>query len=109
MSTTSALVCGQPSALAAEYERLKALGITPTLCVNHHFTSSLYYGDPDDNEVEITCDDMPTNAECSAFMETPQMAEAMQPPLFCAEFDPEELARLHNQGTTDQELARIGL
>lgn len=101
--------CGQPSALAAEYERLKALGITPTLCVNHHFTSSLYYRDPDDNEVEITCDNMPTKAECSAFMETPQMAEAMQPPLFGAEFDPEELARLHDQGATEQELARIGL
>ncbi len=101
--------CGQPSSLADEYVRLKAIGIIPTLCVNHHFTSSLYYRDPDGHEVEITCDNMPTKAECSDFMETPQMAAAMQPPLFGAEFDPEELARMRNQGASERELARIGL
>lgn len=101
--------CGGPSALADEYERLKALGISPTLSVNHHFTSSLYCRDPDDNEVEITCDNMPSKAECSAFMGTPQMAQAMQPPLFGSQFDPEELLRLRKSGATDSELATIGL
>ena len=101
--------CGGPSALADQYERLRAIGIVPSMCVNHHFTSSLYYRDPDDNEVEITCDNMPTKDECSAFMATPQMAEAMQPPFFGAEFDPEELLRLRKAGATDQELASIGL
>ena len=101
--------CGGPSALADEYERLRALGIYPTLSVNHHFTSSLYYRDPDDNEVEITCDNMPSKAECSAFMGTPQMAEAMQPPLFGSEFNPEELLRLRKDGAPDRVLATIGL
>lgn len=101
--------CGTPSALADEYERLKGLGILPAFGVNHHFTSSLYYRDPDDNEVEITCDNRPSKAECSAFMATAEMAEAMQPPLFGSEFDPEELLAQRKGGAGDSELARIGL
>jgi catechol-2,3-dioxygenase len=101
--------CGRPTALADEYDRLKDLGILPTLCVNHHFTSSLYYRDPDGNELEITCDNMPTKADCAAFMATAEMAEAMQPPLFGVEFDPEELSRLRKQGAPDVQLARIGM
>lgn len=101
--------CGTPSALAEQYERLKTLGILPGLCVNHHFTSSLYYHDPDGNEVEITCDNMPTKAECTDFMCSPQMAEAMRPPLFGSEFDPEELLTLRKQGAPDEALAKIGL
>lgn len=101
--------CGDPAALADEYERLKDLGITLTMSVNHHFTSSLYYRDPDGNEVEISCDNFPTKSDCAAFMASPQMAEAMDPPLFGAAFDPEELLRLRKQGVPNQELTRIGL
>ena len=92
-----------------QLERLKGLGITPILSVNHHFTSSLYYRDPDGNEVEITCDNMPTKAECSAFMASPKMAEAMQPPFFGSEFDAEELLHLKKRGALDREMAQIGL
>ena len=101
--------CGGPAGLAAEYARLKALGILPAASVNHHFTSSLYYRDPDGNEVEITCDNFPTKAECEAFMKTEAMAEAMQPPAFGAEFDPEELLRMRDEGAAEAEMARIGL
>ena len=52
---------------------------------------------------------MPTKAECSAFMGTPQMAKAMQPPFFGSEFDPEELLRLRKEGAPDRDLAKIGL
>lgn len=38
--------------LVATYERLKADGITPFLPLNHKFTTSLYYHDPDGNEIE---------------------------------------------------------
>ena len=103
------LSCGGPAALADEYARLKAIGITPSLCVNHHFTSSLYYHDPDGNEVEITCDNFPTKAKCQAFMGTSEMAEAMQPPLFGSEFDPEALLCLRLSGAPELEMARIGL
>lgn len=101
--------CDSPSDLAGHYERLKALEIIPTLCVNHHFTSSLYYRDPDGNEVEITCDNKPTKAQCVEFMATAEMKAAMQPPLFGAEFDPEELVRLRNEGADMEVLSRIGL
>lgn len=101
--------CGAPSNLADEYERLRDIGILPTLCVNHRFTSSLYYRDPDGNEVEITCDNFPTKGECVAFMATAEMAKAMQPPLFGAEFDPEKLLGARKRGATDNELAGIGL
>lgn len=37
------------------------------------------------------------------------MAEAMQPPLFGSEFDPEELLKLRLSGASDHELAKIGL
>jgi len=37
------------------------------------------------------------------------MAEAMQPPFFGSEFDPEELLSLRKAGAPDQDLARIGL
>jgi catechol-2,3-dioxygenase len=103
------LGCGGPTELADAYERLKDIGIMPTLCVNHHFTSSLYYRDPDGNEVEITCDNFPSKGECSAFMSTPQMAEAMQPPFFGSEFDPEELLRLRRDHAPRERLAQIGL
>ncbi len=101
--------CGGPVALADEYERLKRLGITPAMSVNHHFTSSLYYHDPDGNEIEITCDNMPSKSECAAFMATPEMAQAMQPPFFGSKFDPEDLLALRNQGAPEAKLARIGL
>jgi len=101
--------CAGPAALADQYARLKEIGIRPTLCVNHHITSSLYYRDPDGNEVEITCDNIPSKAGCAAFMGTPEMAEAMQPPFFGSEFDPEDLLARRRRGASEEELARIGL
>ena len=101
--------CGGPLELADEYERLKALGVLPAMSVNHSFTSSLYYRDPDGNEVELTCDNFPTKAECEAFMKSPAMAAAMSPPTFGAEFDPEDLLLRRRAGAPAAELARIGV
>ncbi|MEO5578780.1 MAG: VOC family protein [Sphingomicrobium sp.] len=102
-------MCRDPKMLAEHYERLKVIGITPTMSVNHHFTSSLYYRDPDGNEVEISCDNLPSKQAASTFMASEAMAEAMVPPLFGAEFDPEELLRLHRSNAPAVQLARIGL
>ena len=104
-----AFMCGDPHGLAEHYERLKSAGIEPRLCANHHFTSSIYYDDPDGNEVEISCDNLPTKAAANAFMKSDVMAEAMVPPSFGGEFDAEELLRLHRQGASTEQLARIGL
>jgi catechol-2,3-dioxygenase len=102
-------MCGGPGDLAEQYERLKNLGIEPAMAVNHHFTSSLYYRDPDGNEVEISCDNLPSKEAAAAFMNSEAMAEAMVPPFFGGEFDPEELLRLHREGAPIDQLARIGL
>lgn len=102
-------MCSDPAELAEHFERLKQLGITPTMSVNHHFTSSLYYRDPDGNEVEISCDNLPSKQAAGEFMQSPAMAEAMQPPFFGGEFDPEELLSLHRAKAPAERLARIGL
>ena len=101
--------CESLGALADEYERLRDLGIEPTLAVNHGFTCSLYYRDPDGNEVELTADNFPTKAQCKAFMAGESMRRAMAPPFFGARFDPEDFARLRQAGASEAELARIGL
>jgi catechol-2,3-dioxygenase len=102
-------MCADPGQLAEHYERLKSLGILPTMSVNHHFTSSLYYRDPDGNEVEVSCDNLPTKQAASEFMKSDSMAEAMVPPFFGSEFDPEELLELHRSSSPAERLARIGL
>ena len=90
------------------YERLRDEGILPSVRLNHRFTTSLYYHDPDGNEVEFSVDNFPTKEECSAFVLSDEMAEIGYPP-FGYDFDPEELARLHRSGASAEELARIGL
>ena len=42
--------------LVSYYLRLEQQGIMPKICMNHGFTTSLYYLDPDGNEVEIQVD-----------------------------------------------------
>jgi catechol-2,3-dioxygenase len=90
------------------YERLKAAGITPFMPLNHRFTTSLYYHDPDGNDVELSVDNFPTKEECDAFVRSERMAEIGRPP-FGYTFDPDELARLYHQGVPEETLARIGL
>ena len=102
-------MCRDPGELAEQYARLKGLGIEPAMAVNHHFTSSLYYRDADGNEVEISCDNLPTKEAASEFMRSDAMAAAMVPPFFGSEFDPEELLRLHRSNAPAEQLARIGL
>jgi len=94
--------------LVATYERLKLAGITPFLPLNHKFTTSLYYRDPDGNEVELSVDNFPTKAECSDFVTSERMNEIGRPPFGC-EFDADELARLYHQGVPDSQLACIGI
>jgi catechol-2,3-dioxygenase len=94
--------------LVATYERLKAEGITPFLPLNHRFTTSLYYHDPDGNDVELSVDNFPTKEECDAFVKGEAMAEIGRPPFGYA-FDPDELARLYHQGASEKMLAQIGL
>ena len=42
--------------LFATYERIKAEGIEPYWCINHGITLSMYYRDPDNNQIELQVD-----------------------------------------------------
>lgn len=94
--------------LVRTYERLKAEGITPFAQLNHRFTTSLYYRDPDGNQVEFSVDNFPTKEEGSAFVRSEEMTEIGRPP-FGYDFDPDELASLYHQGVPAEKLARVGV
>ena len=53
--------------LLENYAELKAKGITPYWAVHHGMSASLYYADPDGNQMEFTVDAFPTKAEASAY------------------------------------------
>jgi catechol 2,3-dioxygenase len=45
--------------LRAAYQELKERGVPVTFTVNHGVTKSVYFRDPDDNELEVYCDNSP--------------------------------------------------
>jgi hypothetical protein len=60
--------------LANNYERLKAAEILPFWCVHHGFTISMYYGDPDGNQIEFQVNCFATADEAVAYMHSEAMA-----------------------------------
>jgi catechol-2,3-dioxygenase len=60
--------------LLASYERLREIGITPYWCVNHGMSTSLYYRDPDGNQIELQIDNFATPEEGKAVFQSRQFA-----------------------------------
>ncbi len=86
--------------LLENYEELKAKGIRPYWAVHHGMSASLYYADPDGNQMEFTVEALPTKAEANAYFHSPQI-EANP---VGVEYDPDDwLARLR-QGTAEATL-----
>lgn len=56
-----------------QYERMKAKGISPYWTINHGFTLSAYYRDPDGNQVETQVDTLSLE-EADEFMHGPLFA-----------------------------------
>ena len=76
--------------LLENYASLKADGMVPYWCIHHGITASLYYADPDGNQMEFQVDSYATSAEANDFID----AHWGDNPLG-VEFDPDEwLARL---------------
>ena len=73
--------------LLENYQRLKAAGIAPYWCINHGPTTSMYYRDPDKNQVELQIDNFDTVEEGRRYMESP----AFRKNPIGVEFDPEAL------------------
>ncbi len=86
--------------LLENYAELTAKGIAPYWAVHHGMSASLYYADPDGNQMEFTVDAFATKAEASAFFHGSQIGENP----VGVEYDPDEwLARLRC-GTAESEL-----
>ena len=76
--------------LLENYAELKAKGVTPYWCVHHGLTASLYYADPDGNQMEFQVDAFADDG-CNDFIRSEKMA--LNP--VGVEFDPDDwLARL---------------
>jgi len=80
--------------LALAYRQRKAHGIVPFWSVNHGPTTSMYYRDPDGNEIETQVDNFDNNDDANAFMASQQFAENP----IGVDFDPEDLVRRLESG-----------
>lgn len=90
--------------LLANFLRLKELGIQPYWCINHGPTTSMYYRDPDGNQIEIQTDNFDTRQELVGFFET----EAFKSNPLGVQFDPDRLVELYREGRQERELKGQG-
>jgi catechol-2,3-dioxygenase len=93
-----------PVDLADHYEALKAQGIAPHRCVNHGMTTSMYYYDPDRNQVELLFDNFYTAREGRDYMTS--RSESDKNPVGI-DFDPDEMVARIRKGLDLTELTRI--
>lgn len=85
--------------LLSTYQRLAAVGIEPLAPVNHGMTLSLYYADPDGNQVELQVDSMGP-AEAESFM----AGEVFAANPIGVGFDPDELVARRSAGESVESL-----
>ena len=86
--------------LLSTYKRLKSLEIVPYLSINHGPTTSLYYHDPDKNEVELGCDNFETREELNEWFANGLFAKNF----YGYNFDPEVAYAQHMSGAPDAEV-----
>lgn len=90
------------SDLLLAYQQRKARKILPIWCVNHGPTTSIYYQDPDGNQIETQVDNVDTVEEANEIMSSPEFAENP----FGVDFDPEELIKRVQNGEDDKVLKK---
>ena len=86
--------------LLENYRQLKGKGILPYWCIHHGITVSMYYADPDGNQMELQVDCFADAEQANAFMEGPHFA--LNP--IGVEFDPDDWLRRVDAGTPVREL-----
>lgn len=104
--------------LLSTYVRLKAEGITPSWCINHGPTTSIYYAAPGGANVELQVENFDSMEDLMAFFLTGRFRHDPSTEVFDSktfareaigvEFDPDELVQLYLAGTPDPELKRLG-
>ncbi|KAF2846820.1 Glyoxalase/Bleomycin resistance protein/Dihydroxybiphenyl dioxygenase [Plenodomus tracheiphilus IPT5] len=88
--------------LLLAYRQRKHLGILPLWCVNHGPTTSIYYRDPDGNEIETQVDNFTDADGATEFMRSKAFAENP----IGVDFDPEEFIKRLSQGETEEVLKK---
>jgi catechol-2,3-dioxygenase len=88
--------------LALAYRQRKAAGILPTWCVNHGPTTSIYYTDPDGNQIETQTDNFNTIEEADVFITSELFA--MNP--IGTDFDPDDLVRRLESGESHESIKK---
>jgi catechol-2,3-dioxygenase len=73
--------------LLGTYERLRDAGITPYHCINHGMSTSMYYADPDGNQIELQIDNYATAEQGHDEFRT----RKDRPTLNSGRYDPEEM------------------
>jgi hypothetical protein len=86
--------------LLGNYERLTALGIAPTTCIHHGPTLSMYYQDPDRNQVEVQVDAFDTKQELFGYFRSGAFAKNPIGVLY----DPDALLKRWKEGASEREL-----
>src|SRR3546814_5664151 len=86
----------------ATYERLRDTGIRPVFPINHGPTTSMYYADPDGNQIELQVDNYDKIEDATAFFYSEAFAENP----VGVEFDPDELLRRLRAGEPEEDLKR---
>jgi hypothetical protein len=81
---------------------LDQAGIRPVCCLNHGPTTSMYYADPDGNQVELQVDNYDTVQEAGAFFYSAAFA---QNPIG-VDFDPADLAARFHAGEDEASIKR---
>ena len=99
-----AFTMGSLDDLADQYLYLKNHGIKPHRCVNHGVTTSMYFYDPDRNQVELLVDNFATAIEGQNYMRNRR--EDDKNPVGI-NFDPEELVKKVRDGLRIEELVDI--
>jgi len=93
-----------PVDLADHYEALKAQDIRPHRCVNHGMTTSMYYYDPDHNQVELLFDNFYTAREGREYMMNRSASDKNPVGI---DFDPDEMVARIRKGLDLTELTSI--
>lgn len=85
--------------LFQNYSQCKSKGIEPYWCVHHGLTVSMYYADPDGNQMEFQVDAFDSAEECNDYICGP----AFETNPVGVEFDPEEwLAAVRDGASLDE-------
>ena len=88
--------------LATSYTQRKAHGIKPSWCVNHGPTTSMYYTDPDGNEIEAQVWNYDDMQDVKKFLETDNFR--MNP--IGTDFDPETLIKRLDSNEDEKEIKK---